>query len=54
MTKIEAARIIESFVDSQMGLPDKHRYITRVEEHALRKAVKTLRKSKQNESKEGE
>lgn len=52
MTKAEAARIIEKLVSTQMGLHPKYRYITMVEELALRKAVKALRKSRQNEPKE--
>ena len=51
MTKVEAAKIIENFVSSQMALHPKHRDITMVEELALRKAVKALRKSRQNEPK---
>ena len=51
MKKVEAARIIEQFVSSQMALHPKYRGITMVEELALRKAVKALRKGKQNEPK---
>lgn len=51
MTKVEAARIIEKFVSSQMALHPEHRDITPLEELALRKAVKALRKGKQNEPK---
>lgn len=50
MTKVEAARIIEKFVSSQMALHPKHRDITMVEELALRKAVKALRRSRQCET----
>lgn len=49
MTKIDAARIIEEFTNKQVGMPIKYREITPVEELALRKAVKTLRRSVQNE-----
>lgn len=51
MTKVEAAIIIEKLVSSKMALHPKHRNITMVEELALRKAVKALRKSRQNEQK---
>jgi hypothetical protein len=52
MTKVEAARIIEKFVNDQMRKSPYRREITGVEEHALRKAVKALRRGKQNEQKE--
>lgn len=48
MTNIEAARIIEKFLKSQLALSDKYRDITGEEELALRKAVKNLRRCKQN------
>jgi hypothetical protein len=50
VTKVEAARIIEKFVKSQLALPDKYRDITGEEELALRKAVKALRREKMNEN----
>ena len=43
MTKLEAARIIETFVNSQIALDPKYRDITPKEELALRKAIKVLR-----------
>ena len=49
MTKSEAAKIIEEFVSSQMALHPIYRVVTTVEELALRKAVKVLRRSRQNE-----
>lgn len=51
MKKVEAAKIIENLVNSQMALHPKHRSITMVEELALSKAIKVLRKSRQNEQK---
>ena len=53
MTKIEAARIIEKFLNDLMVRHPYSRGITAVEEQALRKAVKLLRRSKQNEQKGG-
>ena len=52
MTKVEAAQIIEKFVNAQMACSPYRREITGAEEHAMRKAVKALRRSKQNEQKE--
>lgn len=53
MTKVEAARIIEKFVNDLMVRHPYRRGITALEEHALRKAVKVLRRSQQNEQKGG-
>lgn len=50
MTKVEAAKIIESFINSQIALPIKHRDITNEQEMALRKAVKALRRWRMNEN----
>jgi hypothetical protein len=50
MTKVEAARIIENFINSQIALPAKHRDINSKEEMALRKAVKALRRWQMNEN----
>ena len=50
MTKVEAARIIEKFVNSQLAIPPKYRDITPEEELALRKAIKHLRRLRSYEN----